>query len=651
MEGGTMIVVYGGGRPSGSGRAFWESRIEQVLAQLELMIAGLRPRLLVGSAAAGADLLVLSVATKLAAEFNVARHVVTAGDEAAFRAAVVDRVGHEWTRRYDGATPFHKLTELDVAPDDAGFAAVNDEIVRLARAARHDGEPVVCIRVGPPRDRPGRDLGVDLRADLARDLDFDHLVLTVRTGEKPLPDAFVAMPFDTNEVPERGWAKYKSDVSYERIFVPALIAAGFTPRRVDNDNLSELIDSAMLRQLGGAKFVVGDLTTGNPNVFWELGIRHAWRPGGTSLVCLEGENLPFDINRIPVCRYYRDEGDVSDADLVRSLKALVRVFTEQAAHLGSSRDSPVFEHLPGLRPVTLPDSRDPEGHSEADKFDRKIGRACQLRQVSALQALAGELERSRLLSDPVRERLHGNIAYGLISLGQLDAAQELLRPLAESDSGLANVILQQYYAHTLVRGTEGDRDQELREAEWRLEALLERGPDPETCGLLGSAAKVMAERAMSHGDHDRMVACARAAAEAYEKGFRADVRAYYPGVNVVALRRLLGQRWDPNEKDRRHARDVLPVVRYVVRSALDRGGAIPWVDVTDAELDLHEFLLDAPDTAARPSPELAQTFDQLSWKVRYQDQVRASFGRQLRLMQLAGDPPELIADLLRRLDA
>src|SRR5262249_17658007 len=161
------------------------------------------------------------------------------------------------------------------------------------------------------------------------------------------------------------------------------------------------------------------------------------------------------------------------------------------------------------------------------------------------------------------------IAYGLISLGELDVAQELLAPLADADP--TNAVLQQYYAHTLIRGTEGDRDKELEEAERRLRALLQEGPDPETSGLLGSAAKVLAERALDRGDHESMVVHARAAAEAYEDGFNADVRAYYPGVNAVALRRLLGQWWDPNEADLARARELLPVVRFVVRSYLERG--------------------------------------------------------------------------------
>ena len=73
----------------------------------------------------------------------------------------------------------------------------------------------------------------------------------------------------------------------------------------------------------------------------------------------------------------------------------------------------------------------------------------------------------------------------------------------------------------------------------------------------------MAERALGRGDRENGIAHARAAARAYEAGFKADVRAYYPGVNIVALYRLLGQYWEPNNEDLDRAREILPVVGFV----------------------------------------------------------------------------------------
>ena len=48
--------------------------------------------------------------------------------------------------------------------------------------------------------------------------------------------------------------------------------------------------------------VLADLTDHNPNVYWELGIRHSFT-NGTILVAEEKTKFPFDISPIGVHRY------------------------------------------------------------------------------------------------------------------------------------------------------------------------------------------------------------------------------------------------------------------------------------------------------------------------------------------------------------
>lgn len=52
------------------------------------------------------------------------------------------------------------------------------------------------------------------------------------------------------------------------------------------------------------------------------------------------------------------------------------------------------------------------------------------------------------------------------------------------------------------------------------------------------------------------------AIETYEKGFRADIRDYFPGVNAVTLRLLRG-----NDEDRGALQVLTPAVRFSVASA------------------------------------------------------------------------------------
>jgi hypothetical protein len=51
----------------------------------------------------------------------------------------------------------------------------------------------------------------------------------------------------------------------------------------------------MMQDLLRSRFALAELSTDNPNVFYELGWRPANVPGGTSLVHLKGTRIPFDV--------------------------------------------------------------------------------------------------------------------------------------------------------------------------------------------------------------------------------------------------------------------------------------------------------------------------------------------------------------------
>ena len=61
-------------------------------------------------------------------------------------------------------------------------------------------------------------------------------------------------------------------------------------------------------------YAVADITGANPNVFYELGIRHAMRPRTTVIVFGEGTVLPFDIALVRGISYKTDgAGEPVDA--------------------------------------------------------------------------------------------------------------------------------------------------------------------------------------------------------------------------------------------------------------------------------------------------------------------------------------------------
>ena len=63
---------------------------------------------------------------------------------------------------------------------------------------------------------------------------------------------------------------------YEDIIIPACDLAKFTPVRADNIKQTNLIHVAILLRLINAPLAICDLSTGNPNVLFELGIRQAF---------------------------------------------------------------------------------------------------------------------------------------------------------------------------------------------------------------------------------------------------------------------------------------------------------------------------------------------------------------------------------------
>jgi hypothetical protein len=86
----------------------------------------------------------------------------------------------------------------------------------------------------------------------------------------------------------------RSDGVLEAIVAPA--AQELSLQAVRADQLAEpgQITFQVIQHVLGAKAAVADLTSRNPNVFYELGIRHTAKLP-TVLICEQGEVLPFDI--------------------------------------------------------------------------------------------------------------------------------------------------------------------------------------------------------------------------------------------------------------------------------------------------------------------------------------------------------------------
>lgn len=621
-----MIVVYAGRRP---GADFPDDNLGFVADQIKQVVIGMRPRLVIGSAAAGADLLVIEAATGA----DIPVRALVAGDEASFREASVSDKGPDWERRYDTqlGLPGVKVVRVELVPDDmeASYRAVTSRISEIAEKEVAKNEEIVVLAVARRRRN---------KADHTEDLIAHHeargrLALRLdpaRTHEQSDP-AFVAMPFGVKPYPERGWKQYQADLSYTRIMTPALIDSGYRPVRADSDALVEVIDHTMLRHLNTAPLVLADLAMLNPNVMWEVGVRHAWRQAGTVLMAPRWVKSPFDVARIPLQPYDRSAQSITDAAAVAAIKRLRDVFAKLKSRYV---DSPVFANVRPMPPdVELPEVRR-TSEALANELLAEISVASDLKRPRELVKLAARAKKAPGLADTTRAALVEQCGLALNGMGEHDSARKLLRPLAAADRKYQRRNLHQQCAHAEIRST---KPTWLDSAAKRLNKLIEvHGGDSETYGLLGSAHKrriedaLMAGRRPEAGDLDRAI-------ERYVAGFEADPGDFYPGVNAIALLRLRGQRFGKRKADLDEARSLLPVVTFAVTRNEDLDG---WALLTLADLALHAQLL-----GTKPDRTPAQLYERAKPLT---GQQRASAKRQLTLFRNAGDPARVIDPLLVR---
>ena len=106
--------------------------------------------------------------------------------------------------------------------------------------------------------------------------------------------------------------KRKFDGVYKGIIVPAVQDAGYEAIREDISATPGSIPKSIVNKLAEAEMVIADLTGMNPNVFYELGIRHVLSKCGTVLIISKGETIPFDNASHRVIQYTNELADLDD---------------------------------------------------------------------------------------------------------------------------------------------------------------------------------------------------------------------------------------------------------------------------------------------------------------------------------------------------
>lgn len=147
---------------------------------------------------------------------------------------------------------------------------------------------------------------------------------------------FVIMPFSkTNgKHDEKYWTQF-----FVEFVKPELKAHGYEAHRYEAT--PESITKGIVENLQSFNLVLAVLTDYNPNVWYELGVRHSLRKG-TIMIIEKGQRIPFDVNDYGVIQYAKHE-DLAELAKDKKFKEDLARYIRRAE--AGVQDSPVKDFL------------------------------------------------------------------------------------------------------------------------------------------------------------------------------------------------------------------------------------------------------------------------------------------------------------------
>jgi hypothetical protein len=219
-------------------------------------------------------------------------------------------------------------------------------------------------------------------------------------------DAFIIMPFaGTATCTEGQWTEI-----YENVFHSAFTAVGYSCDRAKP--MTGALAGTIIDRLRTARIVLADLTDRNPNVFYELGIRHSLRKG-TILVAQGSHHIPSDLKGYWFVDYGISPGSVTKfkTEIARLIPAI--------ENEPEKSDNPVADYLDREKLSIY-------GHLQRDAI-KKLGAL--LTELTGLRNLLGDLRqdwRNVVLLSCDCVKLLCNTMYVDVGPNLLKAAYELV---------------------------------------------------------------------------------------------------------------------------------------------------------------------------------------------------------------------------------
>jgi tetratricopeptide (TPR) repeat protein len=379
------------------------------------------------------------------------------------------------------------------------------------------------------------------------------------------PHAFVVMPFGKKKGGDG--SLYDFNAIYKTLIRPALEEAGFEPFRADEETTSGDILTDMFQELLLADLCICDLSIDNANVFYELGIRHAFRKRGVVHIQAGRAYMPFDIFNVRTLPYHITPEGVPDPVYLKiDIQAIARITRTTWASDRDAIHSPIFNLLTGLKEPERNALRTPLATGfwrEYNEWREKVTVSQRQKRIGDILLLTEEIQ-----NPLIKEEAIGEAGRALENMGRNELALAQYRKGLEVNAG--NLEFRRKEALHLNRLGRVD------EAIVKIENLLNDFPnDSEAISYLGRIYKEMWTDSWKHiSDKNKRMKSAFdsyhwliKSADIYLKGFHIDLNNTYPGVNALTLSTIalhLADKFDDKkdpDPDITHIRKDLPELR------------------------------------------------------------------------------------------
>ena len=227
----------------------------------------------------------------------------------------------------------------------------------------------------------------------------------------------------------------RSDQILEHIIRPVVESCGYKAVRADEIAEPGIITNQIIRHVVEAPLVIADLTGQNPNVFYELAIRHAVRKPLIQIIN-KVEDIPFDVGSMRTIVVNHQ-----DLDSVKEAKAEMKRQIQSLEKSSSSLENPISVALDG-RSIDEIKKRDQDYLNEIKKIQDQNDEI--LRRINA-ETVADDPEEAKqavvnIRVNPTASLIHKAIAQAVFSQqqGKRDEAIEKWRAVALIAKGIDN---------------------------------------------------------------------------------------------------------------------------------------------------------------------------------------------------------------------